>query len=104
MKFDIDNGYLVYEVYGRGTPFLFIHGYPLSRRIWDPQVEALSKIATIITVDLRGHGASAGRTNRFGWQGTHDVGAAVAFLGRTRGRCQCRPRAVPPSYSTARHP
>jgi pimeloyl-ACP methyl ester carboxylesterase len=59
MKFNLENGFLAYNFTGEGIPLLFIHGYPLSRRIWDPQVEALSKIATIITVDLRGHGDSA---------------------------------------------
>lgn len=34
----------------------------------------------VLAVDLRGHGESEGRTNRFAWRGTPDVGAAVAFL------------------------
>ncbi|NLX08858.1 MAG: alpha/beta fold hydrolase [Chloroflexi bacterium] len=34
----------------------------------------------VLAVDLRGHGESDGTTNRFGWQGTEDVGAAVGFL------------------------
>lgn len=34
----------------------------------------------VLAVDLRGHGASGGKTNRLGWQGTHDVGAAVGYL------------------------
>lgn len=34
----------------------------------------------VLAMDLRGHGESQGRTNRLGWQGTHDVGAAVDFL------------------------
>jgi 3-oxoadipate enol-lactonase len=58
MKYQLEKGFLEYEVSGKGIPILFIHGYPLSKKIWDGQREALSKIATVITVDLRGHGAS----------------------------------------------
>jgi pimeloyl-ACP methyl ester carboxylesterase len=41
----------------------------------------------VLALDLRGHGDSAGKTNRLGWQGTQDVGAAVAFL---QGRKEVR--------------
>lgn len=34
----------------------------------------------VLAVDLRGHGESDGKTNRLGWQGTGDVGAAIRFL------------------------
>lgn len=34
----------------------------------------------VLALDLRGHGESGGTTNRFGWQGTADIQAAVAFL------------------------
>jgi pimeloyl-ACP methyl ester carboxylesterase len=58
MKYPLDNGFLAYEVIGNGIPLLFIHGFPLSRRIWKPQLEGLSDIASVISVDLRGHGES----------------------------------------------
>ncbi len=58
MKFPLDAGYLEYERSGLGIPVLFIHGYPLSRKIWYPQMDGLSDIASIISVDLRGHGNS----------------------------------------------
>lgn len=35
----------------------------------------------VLALDLRGHGESQGKTNRLGWQGSKDVGAAVKFLG-----------------------
>ncbi len=35
-----------------------IHGYPLSRKLWEPQLSALSDTAHIIAPDLRGHGES----------------------------------------------
>ena len=58
MKYQIDNGFLTYDQIGNGIPLLFIHGYPLSRKIWLPQLEVLSSIASIISIDLRGHGES----------------------------------------------
>lgn len=34
----------------------------------------------VLMLDLRGHGESGGQRNLFAWEGTGDVGAAVAFL------------------------
>lgn len=34
----------------------------------------------VLAPDLRGHGESGGRGNAFGWEGTRDVRAAVAYL------------------------
>ncbi len=58
MKFQLANGFLVYGQTGEGIPLLLIHGYPLSKKMWDPQVLFLADIATVITLDLRGHGES----------------------------------------------
>lgn len=44
---------------GEGAPTAILLGsLGASRDMWDPQVEALSESARIITVDLRGHGES----------------------------------------------
>jgi len=43
---------------GGGIPLLLIHGYPLSRHLWKPQVEGLSKFSRVIAPDLRNHGDS----------------------------------------------
>jgi pimeloyl-ACP methyl ester carboxylesterase len=58
MKIFIDNGFLEYDLMGQGLPMLFIHGYPLSRKIWIPQMVGLADIAQTISIDLRGHGDS----------------------------------------------
>lgn len=34
----------------------------------------------VLALNLRGYGASEGQVNRLGWNGTRDVGAAVAYL------------------------
>ena len=43
---------------GHDIPLVLVHGYPLNRAMWQPQVEGLSDIARIIAPDLRGHGDS----------------------------------------------
>jgi 3-oxoadipate enol-lactonase len=58
MKFQLENGFLAYDQSGKGIPLLFIHGYPLSRNIWNAQLNGLSDAALMVRLDLRGHGAS----------------------------------------------
>jgi 3-oxoadipate enol-lactonase len=47
---------LHYEAYGAGDPVLFIHGFPLSSRLWTPVVERLPPGYRMIIPDLRGFG------------------------------------------------
>lgn len=58
MKVQLNHVEIAYTDQGSGTPVLFIHGYPLSKAMWEPQVKALSANCRVITVDLRGHGES----------------------------------------------
>jgi len=58
MKIYIDTGFLEFERRGSGIPLLLIHGYPLSRMIWQPQMDGLVDVSSLISVDLRGHGES----------------------------------------------
>ena len=44
---------------GAGQTILFVHGFPLSRAIWQPQIKALAKNYRVIAPDLRGHGESS---------------------------------------------
>jgi pimeloyl-ACP methyl ester carboxylesterase len=46
------------EDHGQGLPVLFIHGYPLNRAMWAPQVASLSEFVRVLAPDLRGHGDS----------------------------------------------
>lgn len=48
---------LAYEELGQGAPWVFLHGFPLTRKLWDGQ-RALQTEARLILPDLRGHGAS----------------------------------------------
>lgn len=49
---------LAYEERGSGAPLIFIHGFPLDRTMWIPQLAGLAKFRTCIAIDLRGHGLS----------------------------------------------
>ena len=48
-----------YDDNGSGQPLLLIHGFPLNRTMWRPQIAALTQAGfRVITPDLRGFGAS----------------------------------------------
>ncbi|MEW6126122.1 MAG: alpha/beta fold hydrolase [Acidobacteriota bacterium] len=58
MKIAINNINLDYRDEGEGTPIIFIHAFALNQTMWDAQVAALKNQYRVITVDLRGFGAS----------------------------------------------
>lgn len=64
-----------------GAAIILLHGAGASRESLRPYLSMLVHHGYgVLALDLRGHGASGGKTNRLGWQGTQDVGAAVDFL------------------------
>jgi 3-oxoadipate enol-lactonase len=48
-----------YTIEGSGPPVVLLHGFPLDRSMWEPQVRALSSRYLVIAPDLRGLGASS---------------------------------------------
>lgn len=46
------------EIHGSGDPILFVHGFPLSRRLWHHAPALLSEKYTLVMPDLRGMGQS----------------------------------------------
>jgi 3-oxoadipate enol-lactonase len=52
---------LAFDDVGTGTPVLFLHGFPLDRTMWAPQLGALVTQARCIAMDLRGFGESSVR-------------------------------------------
>ena len=49
---------IYYEDKGQREAVLLVHGFPLNRTIWMPQVRALVPRYRVILADLRGHGRS----------------------------------------------
>ncbi len=50
---------MVYDECGSGPPLILIHGFPLCRRMWHPQLNKLPKAGfRVIAPDLRGFGDS----------------------------------------------
>jgi 3-oxoadipate enol-lactonase len=49
---------LAYEERGSGPILVYVHGFPLDRRMWIDQLAGLAKLRRGIAVDLRGHGLS----------------------------------------------
>src|SRR5688572_22082168 len=51
---------LAYSDYGKGKPVILIHGWPLSREMWEYQLEDLVNAGLrVIKYDRRGFGASS---------------------------------------------
>ena len=69
------------EAAGEGAPTAILLGsLGASRDMWNPQVEALSESARIITVDLRGHGESPAPVGEYSMTDlADDVLASVSY-------------------------
>ena len=81
MKARINGMTMGYDDRGAGLPIVFLHAFPLNRRMWTEQELTLSRIFRIITVDLRGHGESEGSLESFSLdQAADDVQALLDFL------------------------
>ncbi len=61
----------------RREVILLIHGYPLSRAIWKPQLEGLSEAGRVIAPDLRGFGGSQATPGPYGMDLLADDCAAL---------------------------
>lgn len=51
---------IAYDDAGTGAPIVFLHAFPLDRRMWTPQAGALAGVARCIAPDYRGLGESGG--------------------------------------------
>lgn len=58
MQLTVNGFSMAYTEAGQGVPLLFVHGFPLNRTLWQPQLEGLAGVAQVIAPDLRGHGDS----------------------------------------------
>lgn len=58
MKIKLHGHNMAYEDIGQGIPIILIHGYPLGRKMWQPQLSRLNDTFRMIAPDLRGFGDS----------------------------------------------
>jgi pimeloyl-ACP methyl ester carboxylesterase len=63
-----NGGDINYTVQGDGNPIVLIHGFGLDSRMWNKQVQELSKINKVITYDMRGFGKSSLPAGRYSHQ------------------------------------
>ncbi len=64
-----------------GKVIILVHGSGNSRENMRPYIEFLTEHEYgVLAFDMRGHGESEGKTNRFGWESDKDIKAAVNFL------------------------
>ena len=59
---DVNGTRLYYEVTGRGTPLVLIHGHALDTRMWDDQFALFGQRHRVVRYDMRGYGRSAPAT------------------------------------------
>ncbi|MBD3403865.1 alpha/beta fold hydrolase [candidate division GN15 bacterium] len=55
---DLGEFRLFYEDLGQGPPIIFLHGFSLDSRMWQPQAEAFRERYRLILPDAKGHGRS----------------------------------------------
>ncbi|QWV93756.1 alpha/beta hydrolase [Geomonas oryzisoli] len=59
MNINVDDINLAYDDVGTGPSVILIHGFPLNRQMWQPQLQPLADAGfRVIAPDLRGFGAS----------------------------------------------
>lgn len=59
MQVNVDGVKIAYDESGSGATLVLLHGYPLSRAMWDAHVETLAAHARVVRIDFRGMGESA---------------------------------------------
>ena len=77
---------LYYEVKGRGSPLVLVHGFACGLRMWDPQVAAFSATNRVVTYDVRGHGLSDAPAEAAAYSQATSVEDLRGLLGHLRIR------------------
>lgn len=54
----VRGGRIEIELHGDGPPLILLHGWAMDRRVWKPQIDALSRHFRLIVPDRRGFGRS----------------------------------------------
>lgn len=81
MQTNINGIRINYTDEGKGFPLVFVHGFPLSRKAWQKQIDALKNSYRVIAPDLRGLGENDAMTGTITMgQFADDVQALVKQL------------------------
>jgi pimeloyl-ACP methyl ester carboxylesterase len=78
---------IAYRISGRGPALVLVHGLACGQRMWFHQRRALAERHTVITYDLRGHGASEVPPEAARYSGAHlarDLAGLIDALGLDR--------------------
>lgn len=81
MHATIDRLSIYYELHGAGQPVLFIHGFPLSSKLWEPLIEPMKDDYRLILPDLRGFGQSEGSAEASMGRYAEDLAALLDEIG-----------------------
>lgn len=83
MKIKVAGVELHCDVAGSGPAVLFVHGFPLSGRLWEPAVRRLSSAYRCIVPDLRGMGRSRGTATATMQDYAEDLAVVLDAVGET---------------------
>ncbi len=75
---------LAFEQHGEGEPLLFVHGFPLSGRLWEHVIEPLRDDYKLIIPDLRGMGRSQASESASMATYADDLAGLLDALGESR--------------------
>jgi pimeloyl-ACP methyl ester carboxylesterase len=81
MKKNIIDGLHLKDYEGKGDILLFVHAFPLSSKMWNPQVDYFKDKFRVITYDVRGLGKSIDINNQFTMETyANDLLSVISFL------------------------
>jgi pimeloyl-ACP methyl ester carboxylesterase len=75
---------LAHDVYGDGPPLLLVHGMGLDRRMWDPNMAALTRHHRVVRCDVRGFGLTPPPAEGETYSNADDLRALLDELGIAR--------------------
>jgi 3-oxoadipate enol-lactonase len=79
-----------YQRVGSGRPLVFLHAFPLSSAMWQPQIEEFSGDYEVIALDARGFGETSAFDDPPSVEAlAHDLNAVLADLGITEKIVLC---------------
>jgi 3-oxoadipate enol-lactonase len=78
---ELNGAQIAFRVDGAGPPVVFIHGFTLDHRMWQPQIATFAARYRVLTLDMRGFGASSPPVEGVPYSLHEDVAALMEYLG-----------------------